>query len=138
MTTDKTEWGPRISPDDKWVAFTMDKTGGAYEVFVIPIDGGTPQQVSFDNGVEPVWTADGTELIYREAKKLVGRKLKNSNILSFGEPYVIYEGNIMTIPGHSYDVSPDGHRFLVVKEVHQQGESRELKIITHWFSTFLE
>ena len=138
MTTDKTEWGPRISPDDKWVAFTMDKTGGAYEVFVIPIDGGTPQQVSFDNGVEPVWTADGTELIYREAKKLVGRKLKNPNILSFREPYVIYEGNIMAIPGHSYDVSPDGQRFLVVKEVHQQGESRELKIITHWFSTFLE
>ena len=132
MTTDKTEWGPRISPDDKWVAFTMDKTGGAYEVFVVPIEGGAAQQVSSNSGVEPVWTADGKELIYREGKKLVGREVKNSPSLTFGEPYVIYEGDFLAIPGHSYDISPDGKRVLVVKEVYKQGESLELKIITNW------
>ena len=138
MTTDKTEWGPRISPDDKWVAFTMDKTGGAYEVFVVPIEGGAAQQVSLNSGVEPVWTADGKELIYREGKKLVGREVKNSPSLTFGEPYVIYEGDFLAIPGHSYDISPDGKRVLVVKEVYKQGESRELKIITNWASKFVK
>ena len=134
--TEKTEWGPRISPDDKWVAFTKDITGGAYEVFVIPIDGGTPQQISFSNGLEPVWAADGKELIYRESRKLIGRKLKNSTVLSFGKPYVIYKGDFLGIPGHSYDASPDGKRFLVVKEVYPQGDSQKLEIITHWSSKF--
>jgi len=136
MVTKKTEWGPRISPDGKWVTFTMDKTGGTYEVFVISIDGGMPQQVSLNNGLESVWTVDGNELIYRERKKLVGRKLESSSPLSFGAPSVIYEGDFLTIPGHSYDVSPDGNRFLVVKEVHPQGESLELNIITQWSSKF--
>jgi|TARA_B110000438_G_scaffold286643_1_gene318079 serine/threonine-protein kinase len=136
MVSEKTEWGPRISPDGKWVTFTMDKTGGTYEVFVISIDGGMPQQVSLDNGVESVWMADGTELIYRERQKLVGRKLESSSPLSFGPPGVIYEGDFLTIPGHSYDVSPDGDRFLVLKEVHPQGESLELNIITQWSSKF--
>ena len=136
MVSEKTEWGPRISPDGKWVTFTMDKTGGTYEVFVISIDGGMPQQVSLDNGVESVWMADGTELIYRERQKLVGRKLESSSPLSFGPPGVIYEGDFLAIPGHSYDVSPDGDRFLVLKEVHPQGESLELNIITQWSSKF--
>ena len=138
MTTDKTEWGPRISPDDKLVAFTMDKAGSAYEVFVVPIEGGAAQQVSLNSGVEPVWTADGKELIYREGKKLVGREVQKSPGLIFGEPYVIYEGDFLALPGHSYDISPDGKRILVVKEVYKQGESRELKIITNWASTFVE
>ena len=136
MGTEKTEWGPRISPDGKWVTFTMDKTGGTYEVFVISIDGGIPQQVSLNNGLESMWTADGNELIYRERQKLISRKLESSSPLSFGAPSVVYEGDFLTIPGHSYDVSPDGDRFLVVKEVHQQGESIELGIITQWSSKF--
>ena len=136
MGTEKTEWGPRISPDGKWVTFTMDKTGGTYEVFVISIDGGIPQQVSLNNGLESMWTADGNELIYRERQKLISRKLESSSPLSFGAPSVVYEGDFLTIPGHSYDVSPDGDRFLVVKEVHQQGESLELGIITQWSSKF--
>ncbi len=136
MGTEKTEWGPRISPDGKWVTFTMDKTGGTYEVFVISIEGGTPQQVSLNNGLESMWTADGNELIYRERQKLISRKLESSSPLSFGAPSVVYEGDFLTIPGHSYDVSPDGDRFLVVKEVHQQGESLELGIITQWSSKF--
>lgn len=134
--TKQTEWGARISPDDKWVAFTKEKPGGEYEVYAMPIAGGPVQQVSIDGGEEPVWAPDGTELFYRKHMQWIGRSVKASNVLAWGDPQVMFEGNYLNMPGHSYDVSADGKRFLVIKEVHRQGESLELKIITHWSSKF--
>jgi len=136
IATEKPEWGPRISPDDKWVAFTREKDGGEYEIFVIPITGGSAQQVSLNGGEEPTWSPDGSELIYRNGTKWIGRPLRASNLLAWGDPYVIFEGNYINAPGHSYDISPDGKKFLVVKEVHEQGDSSELRIITNWSSKF--
>jgi len=134
--TKQTEWGARISPDDKWVAFTKEKPGGEYEVYVLPITGGQIQQVSIDGGEEPVWSPDGNELFYRKHTQWIGRKVKASNLLAWGEPQVVFEGSYLNMPGHSYDVSSDGKRFLVIKEVHPQGESLELNIITQWSSKF--
>ena len=47
-------------------------------------------------------------------------------------------GNLLPFPDHSYDISPDGKRVLVVKEVYKPGESRELKIITNWATKFVK
>jgi len=138
IATEKTEWGPRISRDDKWVAFTTEKNGGEYEVYVIPISGGIAEQVSLNGGEEPIWSPDGSELIYRNGTQWIGRPVKASNVLAWGDPYVIFEGNYINAPGHSYDISPDGKRFLVVKEVHEQGDSLELNIITNWSSKFAQ
>ena len=69
ISTEKPEWGPRISPDNKWVAYTGEKDGGEYEIFVISITGGSTEQVSLDGGEEPIWSPDGTELIYRNGTK---------------------------------------------------------------------
>ena len=138
IATEKPEWGPRISPDDKWVAFTREKDGGEYEIYVIPITGGTAEQVSLNGGEEPIWSPDGRELIYRNGTQWTGRPVKASNVLAWGDPYVIFEGNYINAPGHSYDISPDGKRFLVVKEVHEQGDSLELNIITNWSSKFAQ
>ena len=63
--------------------------------------------------------------------------VKASNVLAWGDSYVIFEGNYINAPGHSYGISPDGKRFLVVKEVHEQGDSLELSIITNWPSNSL-
>ena len=52
ISTEKPEWGPRISPDNKWVAYTGEKDGGEYEIFVISITGGSAEQVSLDGGEE--------------------------------------------------------------------------------------
>jgi len=40
------------------------------------------------------------------------------------------------MPRHSYDVSSDGKRFLVIKGAHPQGESLELKSVTQGSSKF--
>lgn len=139
ISTEKPEWGPRISPDNRWVAYTGEKDGGEYEIFVISITGGSAEQVSLDGGEEPIWSPDGTELIYRNGTKWVTRPFKaSSNQLAWGKPEVVFEGNFINAPGHSYDISPDGKRFLVVKEVYEQVNSLELRIITNWTSKFTE
>ena len=49
-----------ISPDGKWVAF-VGQYEGPSEVYVIPIDGGRPKRLTFEEGSPIVyqWTSDG-------------------------------------------------------------------------------
>jgi len=63
------EWGPPIQVIDQ-INYRADGAGyldeGYQHLFVIPVDGGTPRQVSsghFDHGGSPQWSADGNSLI---------------------------------------------------------------------------
>ena len=53
---------PRLSPNDRWVAYMSDRTG-ENRVFVQAFpDGGRLYNISPGEGREPVWSRDGTEL----------------------------------------------------------------------------
>lgn len=75
LTSDSgVELFPKISPDGEWVAFSAEYTG-TRQVYVMPIDGGAPKQLTFynDAGVMPPrggwdywiqgWTPDGQILV---------------------------------------------------------------------------
>lgn len=51
---------PHFSPDGKWIAFTGQYDGGN-DVYIIPVEGGVPQRLTFDAGTEIAkgWTNDG-------------------------------------------------------------------------------
>ena len=70
-----------------------------------------------------MWLPNGKELIYRKYMKWIGRRVETSNVLAWGDPYVVFEGNYLNMPGHSYDVSADGKRFLVIKSLFKKSES---------------
>jgi Tol biopolymer transport system component/DNA-binding winged helix-turn-helix (wHTH) protein len=57
---------PAASPDGRHVAFIRHASGGAADVYVMPIDGGSPRRLTFDEsdltGVD--WAAGGRALIY--------------------------------------------------------------------------
>jgi Tol biopolymer transport system component len=56
---------PDLSPDGRWLAYQSDETG-QYEIYVRPFPGpGEPTRVSLGGGVTPVWSHDGTEIIYQ-------------------------------------------------------------------------
>ncbi len=48
---------PRFSPDGKWIAFSSNRYGN-YDVFVMPVTGGEPKQLTFYSGGDIVvgWT----------------------------------------------------------------------------------
>ena len=58
--------GPAFSPDGRQVAFVRSIGGGLGDVFVVPVDGGTPARASSDNaGVLGVdWEPDGRHLVF--------------------------------------------------------------------------
>lgn len=56
-----------ISPDGKWVAFVAFYEG-AQEAYVMPVEGGLPKRITFENGGVTVlgWTAQGEVLVSTE------------------------------------------------------------------------
>jgi len=48
-------------------------------------------------------------------------------------PQVLFEGDYVNVRGRSYDVSPDGKRFLLVKGSEKLSKHRQLNIVLNWF-----
>jgi Tol biopolymer transport system component len=63
---------PRVSPDGKWIAYTVLLPNRA-EVYVEPLAGGTRTQLSVDGGIAPVWRDDGRELYYQGFDEMLMR-----------------------------------------------------------------
>ena len=69
-THDGTETSPLFSPDGKWIAFAGGYDGGP-DLYVIGLDGGAPQRLTWDNdgNVRPVaWSADGKQIVFRSRR----------------------------------------------------------------------
>jgi tricorn protease len=66
------ETNASISRDGKWIAFSGSYEG-AQEAYVMPVGGGLPKRISFDNAVVNVlgWTAQG-EVLYSVQNNTVG------------------------------------------------------------------
>jgi tricorn protease len=60
---------PRFSPDGRWIAFSSNRYGN-YDVFVIPVAGGTPRRLTYHTGSDEVvgWTRDSQQIIFRSAR----------------------------------------------------------------------
>ncbi len=54
------------SPDSKWIAFSRDDNEFNTDVFIIPIEGGEPINISQhpDEDIHPVWSQDGRKLAF--------------------------------------------------------------------------
>ena len=52
-----------------------------------------------------------------------------------GTPEILFEGNYVTGFGRSYDVMPDGQRFLMIKEgtPEESGVPPSLILVQNWF-----
>jgi WD40 repeat protein len=107
----------RFSPDDRWVAYTSDETG-SYEVYVRPTSGkGRRVRLTSEGGEEPVWSPSGDRIYFRNGSSLmaVPIRIEGSSIVA-GEARPVFDDPAWTnLPGHSYEISPDGSRFLIVR-----------------------
>ncbi len=121
---------PVFSPDGHWVAYESSESGKP-EIYVVPFDGGRSKwQVSTGGGIIPFWPEGGREIIYVNAgNMLISVPVTSTGgTLQFGAPHNLFEarGNLT----NEYDVTADGHRFLL-STVSESG-GRPITLVTNW------
>jgi serine/threonine-protein kinase len=124
-------WGV-FSPDGRFLAYLSDETGRK-EVYVRGYPRGGKWTVSSDGGVEPVWSADGRELFYRQGDRVMVVTVTTRPSFSAGEPQVLFQGRYdLSVTGDShYDVSPDGRHFAMVALGEESAPAR-IHVVLNW------
>ena len=89
--------------------------------------------ISREFGEEPVWSVSGDKLLYRNRNKWMAVAISTEPEFNPGTPHVVFEGPYLNVAGLSYDVAPDGQRFLVLSPQCDDSHIRELHIVTNWF-----
>ena len=120
VTSIASEGEPALSPDGRWLAYVSDESG-SFEIYVRPFPevASARWQVSTTGGGEPVWANSGRELYYRNGRnELVAAEVRGGASFSVGEQKVLFSVTPYLDLGfmHSYNVSPDDRRFLMVRE----------------------
>jgi len=134
-----------ISPDGKWVAYQSDESG-QFEVYVRPFPDAASARwlASAGGGTRPVWSRSGTELFYvvgssPDPIRMMRVAVATSPSLTASRPQQLFEGHYYidsaaAARGRTYDVSPDGSRFLMIKDDPRQSEpmtGTSLNVILH-------
>jgi eukaryotic-like serine/threonine-protein kinase len=133
LKTKFNEWGSAISRDGKWIAYTSDESG-QYEVYVRPFSGsGGKRQISVSGGEEVTWSPDGRTLFYREGQRWMSVAVQTQPDFSAAAPKFMFEGPYLNVPGVSYDVAPDGQRFMMLEEYGKQPPTTHLNVVLNWF-----
>jgi serine/threonine-protein kinase len=128
---------PTLSPDGRWMAYDSDESGRGVDVFIqsYPDPGTKRQKVSLSSGSEPMWTQGGRELVYREGEKVMAVAIDLATGTS-GPPREILPGRYPSNQGwtrpRSYDVTPDGQRFLFTRLPPVRSRPRVVMVL-NWF-----
>ena len=121
----------QISPDGRWLLWASDESG-RHEVYVAPFPGGGASvQVSRDGGDQPRWNPAGGELFFKTPDNVLTavRIETGSGTVSVGTPAPLFP--IVEFTGWTYDVTPDGARFLV-REPLAEGDASPVTLLTDW------
>jgi serine/threonine-protein kinase len=137
------EWEgwPTFSPDGKWLAYGSGESG-QYEVYVTPYPGPGPRiQISTEGGKTPTWAPDGRTLYYsswwdeEENVPIRAVDISTEGGFSASKPRELFRGGYRDSQGGAgYAMSPDGKRFLMVKNDPQPEENvTHLRVVLNWF-----
>jgi Tol biopolymer transport system component len=137
VKTDFREMNAEISPDSRWLAYQSNESGRD-EIYVVPFPNVTAGkwQVSASGGMWPLWARNGQELFYVSMGALMRVPRTMGSTFEAGTPSKLFDGPyIYGSLERAYDVSPDGRRFLMIREsgaVVDPAPSARLIVIQHW------
>ena len=110
-----------ISPDGRYLAYQSDESG-RMEVHVRPFPqvDSDRQQVSTGGATRPVWAQNGELFYLDESDALTVVPVQTSGpTFIHGRPKKLFDTlykYLQPSPARNYDVTPDGQRFLMVKD----------------------
>jgi len=128
------EVAARFSPDGRWMAYASNESG-RFQVYARPFPGPGPRvQVSAEGGGQPVWAPDGGRLFYVTDDALVAAELSvGDDRLEVVNRTRLFQAALQGGPGFwtaTYDVHPDGGRFVVARGVSVSGG--DVVVWTEW------
>jgi Tol biopolymer transport system component len=135
LSTPADEFGGAFSPDGQWVAYASNESG-SIQVYVqgFPEPRGKWQISTGTVGTAPRWSRDGKELFYDAGGELMAVDVSGTVAGEFkpGTPRELFTG-LRGLGGHSFDVSPDGRRFIVISEG-LETSSAPIVVVLNWMS----
>jgi len=144
------ERNAELSPDGRWMAYNSDESG-RHEIYVRPFpDVGSDQvQVSNSGGEKPRWSGDGRELFYlhqpadpTELMSVAVEPVAPGERFRFGERRALFDWPYFNgAQGRTYDVTPDGQRFIAVTGgtgTESRAEELQMTVVLNWFTELRE
>jgi Tol biopolymer transport system component len=138
--TSQVEQSGVVSPDGRWLAY-VGADAGPQQVFLRPFPNveAARTQVSPRGGSQPVWARNGRELFYLAPDGgLMSVPVPTGGTPGVGAPSRVFQqtyfdGAGLTAP-RTYDVSPDGHRFLLIKAAAAEPSIPvRMVVVLNWF-----
>jgi dipeptidyl aminopeptidase/acylaminoacyl peptidase len=124
-----------LSPDGHWLAYQSNRTG-RNEIYVVPYPNAAAGQwrISTEGGQASRWSRDGKELFFIDADGA----MMSAKVESTATHWVASPPTTLLAPGVfssagpflTYDVSPDGTRFLVIDP--PKIAPPELVVVQNW------
>jgi serine/threonine-protein kinase len=140
LNTPFNEQNGQISRNGRWLAYESDESG-QFQIYVRPF----PQvnsglwPVSSEGGTQPMWTPDGQELLYVTPRgALTSVRVEPGANWKAGPPKKLIEGSFFygnpAGPfARTYDLSPDGRRFLMLKPADGSDQNApQIVVVQHW------
>ncbi len=131
---------PEISPDGRFLAYKSGESGRD-EIYVRPfpqVDAGR-WQISTMGGSRAAWARNGRELFYMDASMTLIRVPVHTSgsTFSVGNPSKVFDATYAEPnPSRHYDVSSDGKRFLMLKDMTARDPNAtpaSMVVVEHWF-----
>jgi Tol biopolymer transport system component len=128
-----------VSPDGRWLAHD-GSDDGPLQIFVRPFPNVTEgrTQISTGGGAHPLWSRNGRDLLYMAPDgALMSTSVDPGPTWAAKAPTRVSQGPYFRGAGVSgartYDISPDGERFLVLKPVEDtQTAPAQIVVVQNW------
>jgi serine/threonine-protein kinase len=138
------EVNAQISADGRWLAY-QSNSSGVFEIYVRPFPDIESGQwlVSTAGGSEPIWARSGRDLFNRALDGAVmSVAVPPAGTWAPGAPRRLFDGTSYALSAEgeaipslarTYDVSPDGRRFLMLKTVNQPAQTAaRIVFVENW------
>lgn len=144
---DSSMYTPKFYPDGNWLAYVSVEEG-QMEVYVSSFPDVNIERVkiSIDGGYQPLWSHDGEKLYYRNGNKVMAVSVVADKKFTAKKPEELFAGDYWATEPYvaTWDIHPDGKRFLMIKPVEtkveqsQDDTSPKINVILNWFEELKE
>ncbi len=130
------KYGGDISSNGKYIVYGSSETG-TLEAYVRTYpDLKGKWQISVNGGIGPLWSPAGDEIFFvNTVGKMMSVSVKTNPSFSAEKPKELFDVSQMyfpNIPINNYDISPDGKRFIMLRNSKSNNKMTSFNYIVNW------